>query len=103
MRISDWSSDVCSSDLQIIAEVFGARALFPLIFAIVAIGIAIANFSNAAIVERFGARRVSQSAVFAFMADRQSVVEGKRVSVRVDIGGRRIIKKNNNTSTYDSV
>src|SRR3546814_1193727 len=68
MRISDWSSDVCSSDLQIIAEVFGARALFPLIFAIVAIGIAIANFSNAAIVERFGARRVSQSAVFAFMA-----------------------------------
>src|SRR3546814_10790894 len=42
--------------------------MFPLIFAIVAIGIAIANFSNAAIVERFGARRVSQSAVFAFMA-----------------------------------
>src|SRR3546814_16491877 len=34
----------------------------------VAVGIAIANFSNAAIVERFGARRVSQSAVFAFMA-----------------------------------
>src|SRR3546814_4825285 len=62
LLISDWSSDVCSSDL------FGARALFPLIFAIVAIGIAIANFSNAAIVERFGARRVSQSAVFAFMA-----------------------------------
>src|SRR3546814_11083520 len=58
MRISDWSSDVCSSDLP----------MFPLIFAIVAIGIAIANFSNAAIVERFGARRVSQSAVFAFMA-----------------------------------
>src|SRR3546814_7512229 len=42
--------------------------MFPLSFAIVAIGIAIANFSNAAIVERFGARRVSQSAVFAFMA-----------------------------------
>ena len=33
------------------------------------IGIAIANFSNAAIVERFGARRVSQSAVFAFDAE----------------------------------
>src|SRR3546814_11901503 len=26
-------------------------------------------------------------------ADRKSVVEGKRVSVRVDLGGRRIIKK----------
>ncbi|WP_447765331.1 multidrug effflux MFS transporter [Sphingopyxis panaciterrae] len=57
-----------NSSEQIIAEVFGARSLFPLVFACVAIGIAIANFSNAAIVERFGARRVSQSAVFAFMA-----------------------------------
>ena len=57
-----------NSSEQIIAEVFGARALFPLIFACVAVGIAIANFSNAAIVERFGARRVSQSAVLAFMA-----------------------------------
>ena len=57
-----------NSSEQIIGEVFDARSLFPLIFACVAIGIAIANFSNAAIVERFGARRVSQSAVFAFMA-----------------------------------
>jgi DHA1 family bicyclomycin/chloramphenicol resistance-like MFS transporter len=57
-----------NSSEQIIAEVFDARALFPLIFACVALGIAIANFSNAAIVERFGARRVSQTAVFAFMA-----------------------------------
>ncbi|KTE21038.1 multidrug transporter CflA [Sphingopyxis sp. H050] len=57
-----------NSSEQIIAEVFGAQALFPLVFACVAVGIAIANFSNAAIVERFGARRVSQTAVFAFMA-----------------------------------
>ncbi|WP_338426850.1 multidrug effflux MFS transporter [Sphingopyxis kveilinensis] len=57
-----------NSSEQIIGEVFNARSLFPLIFACVAVGIAIANFSNAAIVERFGARRVSQSAVFAFMA-----------------------------------
>src|SRR3546814_17432089 len=28
--------------------------------------------------------------------DRQSVVAGKRVSVRVDVGGRRSIKKKNN-------
>src|SRR3546814_20524406 len=28
-----------------------------------------------------------------FQGDRKSVVEGKSVSVRVDIGGRRIIKK----------
>jgi DHA1 family bicyclomycin/chloramphenicol resistance-like MFS transporter len=57
-----------NSSEQIIGDVFDARPLFPLIFACVAVGIAIANFSNAAIVERFGARRVSQSAVFAFMA-----------------------------------
>src|SRR3546814_17267272 len=29
--------------------------------------------------------------------DRKSVVQGKRVSVRVDLGGRRIIKKKNKT------
>src|SRR3546814_18522450 len=29
------------------------------------------------------------------LADRKSVVEGKSVSVRVDLGGRRIIKKKN--------
>src|SRR3546814_13529464 len=28
-----------------------------------------------------------------FSGDRKSIVEGKRVSVRVDLGGRRIIKK----------
>ncbi len=57
-----------NSSEQIIDEVFNAQRWFPLIFACVAVGIAIANFSNAAIVERFGARRVSQTAVFAFMA-----------------------------------
>ena len=57
-----------NSSEQIIAEVFDARSWFPLVFACVAVGIAIANFSNAAIVERFGARRVSQTAVLAFIA-----------------------------------
>lgn len=57
-----------NSSEQIIAEVFDARSLFPLIFACVALGIAIANLSNAAIVERFGARRVSQTAVFVYVA-----------------------------------
>lgn len=56
-----------NSSEQIIADIFDARSWFPLVFACVALGIATANFSNAAIVERFGARRVSQSATFAFM------------------------------------
>src|SRR3546814_12998678 len=32
--------------------------------------------------------------------DRKSVVKGKSVSVRVDLGGRRIIKKKNKLNTY---
>src|SRR3546814_7303141 len=36
------------------------------------------------------------------MADRKSVVEGKSVSVRVDLGGRRIIKKKINQQTNAS-
>src|SRR3546814_212205 len=35
----------------------------------------------------------SRSTFFFFSADRKSVVAGKSVSVRVDLGGRRIIKK----------
>lgn len=57
-----------NSSEQIISDLFGAKDMFPIIFACVAIGVAAANFSNAAIVERFGARRVSQSAVLVFIA-----------------------------------
>lgn len=56
-----------NSSEQIISEVFDARSAFPLVFAAVAVGIAAANFSNSRIVERFGARRVSHSALFAFL------------------------------------
>src|SRR3546814_14474945 len=35
-------------------------------------------------------------------ADRKSVVQGKSVSVRVDLGGRRIIKKQKLTETNDA-
>src|SRR3546814_12933062 len=38
-------------------------------------------------------------ACFGEAVDRKSVVKGKSVSVRVDLGGRRIIKKNNTTIT----
>src|SRR3546814_11896917 len=34
--------------------------------------------------------------------DRKSVVSGKSVSVRVDLGGRRIIKQKNNARTAQS-
>src|SRR3546814_18094386 len=94
MRISDWSSDVCSSDLNLIdpepahidpdvgeAEERhdreghpGVQRMFePVQRRIPAVG---------------RARR-------ALGRDRKSVVSGKSVSVRVDIGGRRMIKKQN--------
>ncbi len=56
-----------NSSQQLIGEAFGAGDRFPLIFAICAGCMAIANWSNSRIVERFGARRVSHAALFAFI------------------------------------
>src|SRR3546814_16302425 len=42
-------------------------------------------------------REIGSDAGWHRKADRKSVVSGKRVSVRVDLGGRRIIKKKNKT------
>jgi DHA1 family bicyclomycin/chloramphenicol resistance-like MFS transporter len=53
---------------QLFSETFGARDFFPIGFSIIAIGIAVANFTNSRIVERFGARRVSHSGIFLFIA-----------------------------------
>src|SRR3546814_15762867 len=71
MRISDWSSDVCSSDLSM-----GARMVGDLTET--------AGRGREAVWQGTGGGR---------RADRKSVVSGKSVSVRVDLGGRRIIKK----------
>lgn len=57
-----------NSSQQLIGEAFGAGEKFPLIFAICAGCMALANWSNSRIVERFGARRVSHAALFAFIA-----------------------------------
>ncbi len=57
-----------NSSQQLIGEAFGAGDRFPMIFAICAGCMAIANWSNSRIVERFGARRVSHVALFAFIA-----------------------------------
>src|SRR3546814_15227246 len=101
MRISDWSSDVCSSDLGgrfgcTHRDTTGSRAY------------------GRQVRERFSGhgRRSSQRRQGpalrlygtighgdalqkrgAASLDRKSVVSGKRVSVRVDHGGRRILKK----------
>jgi MFS transporter, DHA1 family, multidrug resistance protein len=56
-----------NSAQQIFYDVFDAATIFPLAFATVAGTMAIANFSNSRIVERFGARRVSHTALLMFI------------------------------------
>lgn len=56
-----------NSSQQLITETFGAGDIFPLVFAICAGSMACASWSNSRIVERFGARRVSHTALFGFI------------------------------------
>ena len=56
-----------NSAQQIFYDVFHAADIFPLAFACVAGSMAVANFSNSRIVERFGARRVSHTALIVFL------------------------------------
>src|SRR3546814_14943178 len=82
MRISDWSSDVCSSYLPLLEAdaALDHPALPPGSYwcRVVRLG-------------KIAGRNLIES------LDRKSVVEGKSVSVRVDLGGRRIIKKQKGT------
>src|SRR3546814_19944631 len=90
MRISDWSSDVCSSDLsRLLDEIYAdavalmhrhRRQLERIADLVVANGCIGGDELRAAI----GSEE----------DERTSVVEGKSVSGRVHHGGRRIIKKN---------
>ncbi|MEE4315970.1 MAG: multidrug effflux MFS transporter [Erythrobacter sp.] len=57
-----------NSSQQLITETFGAGDIFPMIFGICAGSMALASWSNSRIVERFGARRVSHTALFVFIA-----------------------------------
>jgi DHA1 family bicyclomycin/chloramphenicol resistance-like MFS transporter len=56
-----------NSAQQLVAEHFGAGTRFPAIFGGMALAMATTAFINSRIVERFGARRVSQSALIAYI------------------------------------
>jgi DHA1 family bicyclomycin/chloramphenicol resistance-like MFS transporter len=56
-----------NSSQQLITETFGAGDIFPMVFAICAGSMALASWSNSRIVERYGARRVSHTALFGFI------------------------------------
>src|SRR3546814_16146854 len=97
MRISDWSSDVCSSDLfgrDVTACLRGDRDR------------QVAFFVSGVGEDRAGPAGVVLPQLFDLgverEVDRKRVVKGKRVSVRVDLGGRRIIKiqKTNQRKKY---
>src|SRR3546814_17164349 len=83
MRISDWSSDVCSSDLHPHS--------------------AATRLARSGTGWRVTTARGSVTADTVLLAcggDRKSDVEGKSVSVRVDLGGRRIIKTKKTVNQY---
>src|SRR3546814_12689574 len=90
MRISDWSSDVCSSDLKTFQAIElgyseASRAIFD------------ANVTNviaASLMFWFGSGPIKGFAVVQI--GRASCRES--VSVRVDLGGRRIIKNKKYTT-----
>ncbi|MCB2060890.1 MAG: MFS transporter [Novosphingobium sp.] len=56
-----------SSAQQLLAEALGAGDAFPAIFGVMALIMACTNFVNSRIVERFGARRVSQTALIGLI------------------------------------
>src|SRR3546814_14404935 len=99
MRISDWSSDVCSSDLDAAVgpehrpENQGEadrrereRPQGP-----------VASVAEGHAENRETGKGADRSGPCAFVdrEDRKSVVQGTSVSVRVELGGGRIIKKKN--------
>src|SRR3546814_13490597 len=106
MRISDWSSDVCSSDLVDLSRIqpSGAAgadtearhtdgAVQVLRDSCAAEAAAGANARGSTVMPNLQNRIAIVTG--AAPGDRKSVVSGKSVSVRVDLGGRRIIKKKN--------
>src|SRR3546814_20259142 len=106
MRISDWSSDVCSSDLSSTRSGLPPawrRRNHPSPSRPVPAGLLTSPTPphEDTSARRPEARRRNvnhqehraQVPDVRFSADRKSGVEGKSVSIRVDLGGRRIIQK----------
>src|SRR3546814_12071021 len=107
MRISDWSSDVCSSDLARGHRPWSLRCPIRYRRRPPSISSCHRRRESEATPRHHRRRREANDASGSPPAadrersdpdreDRKSVVEGKSVSVRVDLGGRRIIKKKTN-------
>src|SRR3546814_21034105 len=111
MRISDWSSDVCSADLHRVqaghgpspgagADRVGIVQIDDMADAVAGM---VALHIGAGSGQHAGPGRMAGPGLGpgeAVAGDRKSVLEGKRVSVRVALGGRRQIKQKRKTSTH---
>src|SRR3546814_15196006 len=99
VRISDWSSDVCSSDLNVINLMDALKASLGEAKPAAkskAKAPAAAPKESAAKASLKAALEASKAAApkaAAKKKDRKSVGQGKSGSVRVELGGRRILKK----------
>src|SRR3546814_19494133 len=98
MRISDWSSDVCSSDLiessvtSVVALILTAKNV-KLTPSVIRARTSWMGNTSSGWGDSSGIPRSDESKKENENEDRKSVVSGKSVSVRVDLGGRRIMKK----------
>src|SRR3546814_18194407 len=104
MRISDWSSDVCSSDLAFERLMHVASVVTPNLPELETLGGEAAILRPGCHLVAKGGHAEGREIVDRLLSpggrsrelrDRKSVVSGKSVSVRVDLGGRRIINKKN--------
>src|SRR3546814_12583976 len=106
MRISDWSSDVCSSDLLGVTRRVPDNT--PMVtFEHGQYSVPSTLLGQSVWIRHHGG---TDEIVICALDDggptevaraRKSVVEGKGVSVRVDLGGRRILKKKKHNSTQE--
>src|SRR3546814_12623446 len=114
MRISDWSSDVCSSDLVIgvvnviftlvaitQSDKFGRKpllvvGLIGMVISLVTVGVCFyTGYTDGVLV-------LGMLVLFIACRSEERRV-GKECVIRVDLGGRRIIKKKNNSMfNYDN-
>src|SRR3546814_17899037 len=100
MRISDWSSDVCSSDLvrrRTTAADYDETLVARLGGHSLRAGFVTQAFRNGAdahaIMRQTGHKTPGLPEGYAREQDRKRVVERTSVSISVDLGGRRIFQK----------
>src|SRR3546814_12453907 len=94
MRISDWSSDVCSSDLQVRHAALAKNPQITNVLVTTGVGVVVLETCHRdRSVPAIRLAWISMSAAGLQLRSEERRV-GKECAVRVDIGRRRIIKKN---------